>query len=143
MDINKHIKFKEKLKHDFCDVISHSCHSHETLFKYEFSDDKIERNIDLSCSLAYLTEAHTLINKMEMLILLSPDVLDERMEFDTFFQQFAFFNNEALECIRTDHSNQHTNIYFNSFIDSSKSVASLLDVEDYDNFLSLFLKQDD
>lgn len=101
--------------------------SHELLFTTILDEDRKQEK--LAISLAYLSNAYTNFKLANEYILANLDLLEERHEFTDTFEKFQLFNNEFLESAKTNHSHQHTNIYFLAFADAFKYAASLLEID--------------
>lgn len=126
--------FESKKKHLgrlFLEGFIAAHNSHDLLFKS--IDNENRKQEKLSVSLTYLSISYTNFKLANEFILANLDTLEERYEFTDTFEKFHMFNDELLESAATNHSHQHTNIYFLSFAESFKYAASLLEI-DKENF---------
>lgn len=104
--------------------------SHKTLFQTEIDDDLIKKSSDLTCALAYLTEAHSLYCDAEVFLKDNIETLDDRPEFTSLIHRFKVYNREVLNNVRTNHSHQWSDIEFRAFADSFLDAGILLNIDD-------------
>lgn len=97
-------------------------------FRYvELTHECIFSEIDKSTvAMTYLSEAHSIIRNLDMLSIFVDDLT--RNEMQELIQRFYQYNNEVLNCYRTDHSHQHSDIYFQQLLIVCRDVATTLDI---------------
>lgn len=109
--------------------------SHKTLFQTEIDDDLSKKITDLTCALAYLTEAHSLYCDAETFLKDNIETLGDRSEFTSLIHKFKVYNREVLNNVRTNHSHQWSDIEFRSFADSFLEAGLLLSIADVDSLV--------
>ena len=124
------------LKKLFLDGFVSAIHSHKELFNSVFNDNDTQK---LTIALAYLNESHNYYVNAETLLTDNVELFDARSEFEDFFHCFHVYNKEVLTNIRTDHSHQWSDIEFRTFVESFKTVASLLDIDNEGYWVNLAL----
>ena len=128
--MNKDFEFKHKkeyLSKLILDGFISAMYSHKTLFKTLHSENDTH---GLAIALAYLTEAHNYYVNAETLLADNVELFDIRSEFENLFHRFSVYNKELLTNARTDHSHQWSDIEFRNFVESFKSVAELLNIDE-------------
>lgn len=141
--MDKDIEFeykKEHLKRLIFNGFVSALHSHKTLFKSAFSENNTH---SLTIALAYLSEAHNYHLNAETFVVDNLELFGDRNEFELLFQRFSVYNNEFLTNSRTDHSHQWSDIEFRSYVNSFKSVASLLNIDKDQFWINKALSEDD
>jgi|AKZA01.1.fsa_nt_gi hypothetical protein len=106
------------LKTFFLNGFISAFHSHQELFN--------KKRDNLMIALSYLNEADSHF--------VASRVLCANLYFEEFqhtINKFILYSNEFKKCVRTDHSHQHTDIYFRDFVDSFKTSAILLELDIY------------
>lgn len=114
-------------------------YAHKTIFESIYSDDQ---KPPLAVALAYLTEAHNLFTTAETFYKDNEPIFGERSEISETIHKFQVFNKELLTNVRTEHSHQWTDIEFRAFVESFKTVSSLLQIENCDYWIEQSLKED-
>ncbi|EOH80738.1 hypothetical protein [Enterococcus malodoratus] len=128
---NKKIIFSELVRQGF--IFANK--SHKILFQIESDDDLIKKLSDLTCALAYLTEAHSLYCDAEVFLKDNIETLDDRPEFTSLIDKFKVYNREFLNNVRTNHSHQWTDIEFRAFADSFRDAGILLNIDGVHSFV--------
>lgn len=134
-------KKTETLSNLFLDGFIQANYCHKTLFKSEMTDNDQTKNLNLMCSLAYLTEAHTLFTTAKIFISENKDTLGCYLEFDNFIHQFFVFNKEVLDNIRTNHSHQWSDIEFRELAKAFRSLGNILDINNLENIVEKALNE--
>lgn len=129
---------KEYLSKLILDGLISATYAHKTLFKSVYSDEKTH---GLTIALAYLTEAHNFYLNAETLFVDNVELFDDRSEFKELFHRFSVFNKEVLTNARTDHSHQWSDIEFREFVNSFKSVAGLLNIDQDEYWINQALSE--
>lgn len=117
-------------------------YAHKTLFKSVFAEEQSITQEKLTCSLAYLTEAHSTFLAIKIFVFENENLFGDRYEFQELLHQFTTFNNEVLTNVRTNHSHQWSDIEFRTFVEKFKDVAGLLEIENYQDLVDRALKED-
>lgn len=103
--------------------------SYEYLLKAILPEDEIneeEKNRLMRVSMTCLSQTFSLISQFETLYSLDSD---DRDEIDTYINLFYRYNQEYMECEKTNHSHSHTIEYFKNYCESLHSLAILLDID--------------
>ncbi|TYS10739.1 hypothetical protein FZC70_05470 [Bacillus subtilis] len=89
--------------------------------KLKISDDR-----RITIALAHLNQANTFITASQTVYQL--ETPGESQEIERFFHQFNEFNNELLDSISTNHSDQWTGIEFSELVETYNELPEILNL---------------
>ena len=93
--------------------------AHETIFR-----DRPDKSV----AIGYLNSALSYSKTAYAIYVCHLDRL-EHVELDDYFHELQTFVEEALECYRTDHSHQWTDIHFNRLEEKYNRIKSIVGIE--------------
>lgn len=127
MDFENFEQKKQTLSDLLIDGFKNANYSHKLLFKSELDDEnELDKQNDLMCALAYLSQAYTCFTNAYTFIALNDELLGGRQEFENLLRQFTVFNTEFLDNVRTNHSHQWSDIEFRQLVDYFEASSVLL-----------------